>query len=100
MSPQPLPTVERLREVFNYYPLSGQLVWRELEGAAMWNSRYAGRDAGTVMESGHVRVVVDGRCLLASRIAWKMVTGEEPPARVVHVNKIKGDNRFLNLKAG
>lgn len=44
-------------------------------------------------------VRVDGRLLLGHRVAWVMMTGEQPPALLDHRNEVGTDNRWDNLRA-
>lgn len=91
-----LPPVQRLRELFDYSPETGELVWKV--------GRKAGRRAGTVhvLRSGYkyLRVKVDERRLFVHRVVWKMQTGEEPPAEIDHKSRDATDNRWSNLRDG
>jgi hypothetical protein len=43
-------------------------------------------------------ISIDGKYQLAHRLAWMMVTGSEPNDDIDHVNGIRSDNRFANLR--
>ena len=59
--------------------------------------------AGTVAgskhkESGYVRINFMGKLRRAHRMAWLYVTGEDPKDQIDHVNRVRDDNRFENLR--
>lgn len=104
-----LPPVERLRERLKYDPDTGSLTWKPKDVTygyrwRNWNSRYAGKEAGMIntLKSGYQNVFVrlDGRIMLAHRIAWKMMTGEEPPEQIDHEDGDGTNNRWRNLRDG
>ena len=90
-----LPSVERLREVFTYSPATGILKWRVSCGTAR-----AGDVAGNVTARGYMRTCLDRRFLLVHRIAWAMMTGEWPKARIDHRDVDGTNNRWSNLRLG
>lgn len=59
----------------------------------------AGTTAGTKI-NGYLKVVIGRRPYLLHRLAWLYVTGEMPPpgVQIDHINQIKSDNRFANLR--
>lgn len=93
-NPRPLPTIERLRELFDYNASTGVLTWRISTGAAR-----TGTTAGTPNGSGYRQVQVDGSRYYAHRIAWKMHHREEPPAEIDHIDTNKSNNSAGNLRA-
>lgn len=101
-----LPPVEYLRECFDYNADTGELRWRQRpiahfadsRAAAIFNSRCAGKLAGRVDEFGY-RIVKLGRPYRAHRLIWKLVTGEEPPESIDHVNGDRDNNRFTKLRS-
>lgn len=99
----PVPSVETLRELFDYNPETGSLTWRERPATTWrmrgWNTRFAGQAAGSPNTNGYLQVPVAGRLLFVHRIAWKIVHGGEPPAEIDHINLNRADNRIANLRA-
>lgn len=97
-----------LAECFNYDPETGDLRWRHrpqqhFSTASVWrcfNSRDAGRRAGSPNSSGYLTVRLDQKLLYAHRIAWEMGTGHAIPDGMVidHKNGIVSDNRLANLR--
>ncbi len=87
-------TAKRLREVLHYDPKTG--VWTRLVSTA--NRVKVGDTAGNVNTSGYLQVVVDCRFYLAHRLAWFYMTGAWPVDQIDHINGIRDDNRFSNLR--
>jgi hypothetical protein len=102
-----LPPVAYLQACFRYTPETGSLIWRErprehfadLRSWARCNTMFAGEPAGTISASGHRLVALEMVRYMAHRIAWKLTTGEEPPAIIDHINGIPFDNRWENFRA-
>jgi hypothetical protein len=97
-----------LRELLRYDPESGHLYWRSREPhqfrgshpeweCARWNTRYAGRKAGTITD-GYVVLRLDGRGYRAHRVAWALHFGVWPDGELDHENRIRFDNRISNLR--
>lgn len=54
---------------------------------------------GTVDAKGYIQIQVDGTRYLAHRLAWLFSIGEDPfPLMVDHKNRIRTDNRIVNLR--
>lgn len=101
-----------LNELLRYEPETGKLFWRTRSArwfteaahtakhrANNWNSRYAEREAFTMVTlRGYRGGSVLGRHFTAHRIIWKMITGEEPP-EIDHIDGNKVSNRWANLRA-
>lgn len=85
----------RLRELLDYDAETGVFRWRETRcGRAM-----AGAVAGRAEAGGYWTIHVDGRRYKAHRLAWLHQTGEWPPDEVDHINTVKADNRWINLRS-
>lgn len=91
----------------DYNPDTGVMVWRAKDAgepdAARWNSRYAGKECGTVDDKGYRRVLFrfgDGAPfrIRAHRLAWVISFGSLPVGEIDHINQDKGDNRLANLR--
>lgn len=109
-----LPPADILRQLLEYDPETGALRWkpRGVEwfeesprrgGAAnvcaVWNARYANKDAFTrVTDKGYRVGKLLGASYSAHRVIWKLVTGIEPE-EIDHINRDKGDNRLANLRS-
>lgn len=86
-------TAERLRELLTYDPETGEFRWRYTRGC-----RARGQIAGTVTCLGYLTIAIDGRKYKAHRLAWLHVHGEWPYPEIDHINRIKLDNRLVNLR--
>ncbi|WP_285295775.1 HNH endonuclease signature motif containing protein [Aureimonas altamirensis] len=82
---------QRLRERMNYDPLSGHFTW--IDGPR------AGKQAGSLNKvTGYIVLAIDGRTYPAHRCAWLWQYGEWPIDEIDHVNRLRDDNRFDNLR--
>lgn len=87
-------SIERLRELFDYDPLTGALVWRARRGSAA-----AGRVAGHLcLTWGYVVVGIDGGLYRAHRVIWAYVHGEWPCAEIDHRDGNRSNNALANLR--
>jgi hypothetical protein len=100
-----LPDADHLKSRIDYDPETGEMLWKPRAGIAnskSWNTRFAGKPAGTVATRGDGyqfrQIKIEGRMLLAARVAWKIMRGTDPRGRLYHVNGDPLDNRYLNLR--
>lgn len=68
------------------------------EFSASWNSRYAGKLAGSRTPEGYWQIKLEGQTFLGHRLAWVHYHGEWPEGEVDHINHRKSDNRIENLR--
>jgi HNH endonuclease len=102
-----LPSAEYLRECFDYDPETGELRWKRrprehfptTNSWAVNNARQAGKAAGSLTYKGYCSVMIAGHSYSSHRIIWKLMTNEEPPPMLDHINGIRTDNRWHNLRA-
>lgn len=114
MAPRPLPPIGVLRQFLIYEPETGRFWWRsrtpdDFPGdkgkspewlCRIWNARYAGAEAFTAENgTGYKASKIFAQRILAHRVAWKMVTGEEPPVQIDHIDGRRDNNAFSNLRA-
>lgn len=104
--PEALPSVEYLRECFDYCPETGVLAWRERpmhhfksqKASKMFHSRWPGKAAGGLDRDGYMAVRVLGHLVGVHRAAWAIHHGTWPTLQIDHINGIKHDNRIGNLR--
>jgi hypothetical protein len=88
----------RLRELLSYDAESGEFRWRNPAGR--WGRIASGSIAGgTSKTTGYQQIAVDGIPYKAHRLAWLYMTGDWPPNEIDHINRVRDDNRFANLRA-
>ena len=92
---KPILSQEYLKSLLHYVPKTGVLRWKvKRSNIEVGNAAGAERGSG-----GYIQVQIDGRLYRAHRIIWKMMTGSEPPQFLDHINMIKNDNRWCNIRA-
>jgi hypothetical protein len=95
MKINPLPPIERLRELLSYDEFTGELRWRIHRGG----KATAGSVAGSINKDGYRQIGLAGNLWQASRIAYAIYHGVDPyPLEIDHDNRIRNDNSIINLK--
>ena len=93
MKALPLPSQERLKELFDYNEEEGKLIWNK-----RGKGKTVGEKAGTV-KSNYTLVKVDGVLYNAHRLIWMYCYGEDPKSRIVeHANRDGNNNKLNNLR--
>lgn len=102
-----LATPDRLKELVNYDPETGEIIWktRPFDGfansgaGATWNKRFAGKPAFAASKGhGYKHGSLGGRLYSAHRVAWAVHYGEWPGV-IDHINGDPSDNRIANLRS-
>jgi hypothetical protein len=78
-------TQARLKELLHYNPETGIFYKNNVE-------------FGCNDKDGYLLIWVDGKTYRAHRLAFLYVSGEIPKNTVDHINQIKQDNSFINLR--
>lgn len=86
-------TQERLKEVINYNPETGIFTWNVNHKRVR-----KGSVAGHKYSTGYIRISIDGVQYRAQRLAWLYITGNMPKNQIDHINRVRDDNRFVNLR--
>lgn len=85
-----------VRSLLLYNPLTGNLWWRSQRGT---RSDLMLKPAGNINKLEFYRcIVIDGAIYPAHRLIWLMKTGEWPKHEIDHINGIRDDNRWINLR--
>lgn len=94
MKPKPLPDKELLQEYFTYDKITGfvTLLKRTSQRTA------AGSRVGSTSIGGYLKVSFQGKSYPLARVIWKLVTGLEPLGEIDHINRIRSDNSWGNLR--
>ena len=84
----------RLKEVVIYSPETGVFTWNKSNCRGK-----AGNSIGYKCAThGYMRVMIDGKMYAQHRLAWLYMLGEWPKRVIDHVNGIRSDNRWSNLR--
>lgn len=81
---------DEVLKAFRYEELTGRLI--------RMTGPHKGKQAGTVSPDGYVMVMFNGRRVLAHRIIWMMLHGEEP-YEIDHIDRNRSNNALSNLRA-
>lgn len=85
----------RLKELLEYNPDTGEFVWLCNKGSRAVKGCIAGNKNKI---TGYVVISIDGHRYLAHRLAFVYMLGVEPEVHTDHINGIRCDNRWCNLR--
>lgn len=110
MKKTPIPSVDYLKECFTYDPETGFLYWKERPAehflhckypeqvAKACNTKYAFKEAlGNISTEGYKQGILNSIAVKAHRVIYKLLSGKDVEY-VDHINGLKLDNRFSNLR--
>ena len=87
---------DTLRHLLDYDPETGIWTWRNpLPRSKMWPGDLAGR----ITSHGRRQIRIASGFYYSARLAWLYMTGEWPKDQVDHINRIRDDDRWINLRA-
>lgn len=106
MVPNILPDASRLRELFDYNPDTGVIIWRPRSPESFatessyknWNKRFSGKPIPVSNKPYRAQTLVDGKAYPIHRIIFKIMTGVDPVGVIDHINQDHTDNRWCNLR--
>ena len=90
--------LQELQKHLAYNPKTGEITYK--------NTRYGvkevGEVAGNVASDGYLkfnfRFNSKDRCIITHRLAWALHYGSWPENQLDHINRVKTDNRIVNLR--
>ena len=100
-------TQDYLKSILEYDKATGIFVWKSRPESmfksknafAVWNKRYAGKPAGTLKnDSGYLIISINKQMFRSHRLAWLYVYGVMPENQIDHINGVRHDNKFCNLR--
>lgn len=80
-------------EWLRYDPDTGDIIWTKDLG-----KRRAGKIAGGSLMKGYKRLRIDHEVYAHHRVAWLLMTGKWPKGEIDHINHVRTDNRWCNLR--
>lgn len=86
-------TYDVASEWLRYDPETGDIFWTKDQG-----KRRAGKIAGGSLMKGYKRLRIDGQAYSHHRVAWLLMAGEWPKGEIDHINHVRTDNRWCNLR--
>lgn len=88
-----LHTREELMQVLSYDPETGIFRWK-----VSWKHMREGKEITNTCVAGYGRVKFQGKAYKLHRLAWLFHHGEWPKGHIDHINRVKNDNRIVNLR--
>lgn len=88
-------TSDELKNVLTYDPETGVFTWLRPKSYGLG---LTGEAAGHKAADGYIRIEVLGKKYLAHRLAYLYMTGHFPQNVIDHINRVKSDNRWSNLR--
>lgn len=88
-------TQEILKQYVTYHPDTG---WFTSKGAKYCNRKAGSRVGSLHATKGYRYISVKGKTYREQRVAFLYMTGEWPKHQVDHINNVKDDNRWENLR--
>lgn len=87
-------TQEELKQYLDYNKDTGMFTW--IQKKAAWQK--IGSVAGSLHHEGYIVIGFNYKPYPAHRLAWLFVYGKFPEKELDHINRIRTDNRIVNLR--
>lgn len=84
---------QELKELLNYSLITGEFTWRVKPARRI----KVGSKAGTLLD-GYRMICIQGKHYLAHRLVFLYLTGDLPTDKVDHINGIRDNNVWHNLR--
>ena len=85
---------KKLKSVLKYFPKTGKWKWKK----TLSNRIQKGEIAGTIHHNGYRRIQINNTIYQSSRLAFLYMEGFFPEHEVDHINRIRDDDRWCNLR--
>ena len=86
-------TVGELKSLLDYNPSTGLFIWKSDRTSTVREGDVAGTNC-----KGYITITINGKRYQAHRLAWLYMTGNLPNNQIDHINGVRDDNRFCNLR--
>lgn len=86
-------TQEELKSILNYNSETGEFSWLPTKMKWKRSNRVGSKKASSYMQVG-----IGDKVYYQHRLAWLYMTGEMPDSEIDHINGIRDDNRWCNLR--
>lgn len=104
--PAPIVTHADFEEVIRYAPSTGEFFWKTRpekffssdKACEVWNAQWAGQAVGAYDVKGYRVTTFQGKLIRLHRLAYFLIHGEWPEVSIDHINGVKDDNRWVNLR--
>lgn len=84
-------TQDNLKQLLQYNPLTGDFIWLK-------SRLFKGKKAGYISSDGYLLIGIENKKYAAHRLAWLYMTGELPMTTLDHIDTIKHNNKWNNLR--
>lgn len=88
-------TQAHLQQILEYEPSTGEFRWKVFRNA---HGAKQGDIAGGVNAIGYRAICINYKLYAAHRLAWIIMTGSWPSSEIDHINGVRDDNRWVNLR--
>ena len=85
---------KELKELLHYDPDTGVFTWVASPSTIV----KIGDITGCPDSRGYLVIGIKGKIYKSHRLAWLYMMGEWPTGEIDHINHIKNDNRWINLR--
>lgn len=87
-------TFEEASRIFQYDEETGKLFWKE----RIHKRIRIGWECGRLTDHGYRKVRANNKEYYTHRIIWLLKTGHWPKNQIDHINHVRDDNRYHNLR--